>query len=126
MEDENRLRDVDRRVIAALDPDEAVVRRVVHGAIARGFEHRAGRARPVRRIAAAFAVVAAISVAGAAWYARKDSQPPATKPSLTITGNGSSIVVESSDGRRWFVGGEPARHTSGSYVIVVPNHGEVK
>jgi hypothetical protein len=84
MANEDRLRDVDRQVIAALAPDDVTIRRVVAVGLAEeGREHGA---------------------------------------ELTITGTGSSIIVERADGKRWFFGPEPDPEASrGSYVIAIPN-----
>lgn len=124
MESENRLREIDRHVIEALDPDEAVIRRVVSFGLQerqRGHRWRGG-------VAMAVAITAGLAVAiGSAFHWRWPTNRPATRAELTITGTGSSITVERSDGQRWFFGNPPAPDAAGgSYVIVVPAQGALK
>jgi hypothetical protein len=54
------------------------------------------------------------------WQVRKRAGEHALPTSLAITGEGSMLVVESQDGRRWIVGPAPEPRIGGGYVIVVP------
>jgi hypothetical protein len=63
----------------------------------------------------------ALIIGVAAWQTRRQRAGGDTRPtSLAITGQGSLLVVESQDGRRWVVGPAPKRRPGGGYVIVVP------
>ena len=116
MDEERELFDVDARVRAALTPGEAVTRRVVTAALAER------RATPHRRrwiVALAFAFGVAMVAAAGVWRWRLVAPPAAELRELAITGNGSVVVVEGADGRRWIVGPASPRTTGGSYVVVV-------
>lgn len=71
-----------------------------------------------------FAVVTVVTVVLlmvlTVWQGRKPAGEHTLPTSLAITGEGSMLVVESHDGRRWIVGPAPTRRMGGGYVIVVP------
>jgi hypothetical protein len=119
MDDEPGLHDIDRRVRAALAPDETAIHRVLARALqGSGVRTPVTRARGVARVTAL--VCAAVLVAATVWRWRQGSAPEAPPPpAFTITGSGSVVVVDSPDGRRWVVGSAPARRTGGNYVIVL-------
>jgi hypothetical protein len=112
MDDETRLSEVDSRVRAALAADPQSTRHVLEAALANRFE------RPVPRWHAIVSVAAVILALGAGvWLWQRTAPPPS---SLTLTGRGQVIVVESQDGRRWIVGPAPPPRAGGHYVIVIP------
>jgi hypothetical protein len=118
MDDKNRPHEIDMRVRAAASPPASVVDRVVMRALTdndRSPEH--GRRI---RFAAVTAAMLALVLAVAAWQGRQRAAEDTPPTSLAITGNGSLLVVESQDGRRWVVGPAPKRRPGGGYVIVVP------
>lgn len=115
MDDENRLREVDRHVIAALQPDAEGVQRVIRA----GLHEPATAQRSLPRPQTALAIAATVLAAAGTFYWQR-LVPPSTPPELTITGTGSSIIVERADGQRWlFEAQTPADVSSGSYVIVI-------
>jgi hypothetical protein len=126
MEDENRLREIDRQVIAALEPDDEVVRRVLSVGLRKSSDPPDRRVRIVAAVAVG--ALASIAAVTAGFYWRGSVVPPApARAELTITGTASSIVVERADGQRWFFGPPPEPSApGGSYVIVIPNQGESK
>ena len=118
MDDENKRLDVDRRVRRAVSPPADVVDRVVMRALTDNApppQHR-------RRMGFAVVTVATVVllVALTVWQGRNRAGEHALPTSLAITGEGSMLVVESQDGRRWIVGPATKRPTGGGYVIVVP------
>ena len=119
MDGENERRDIDARVRAAVKPPADVVDRVVVRALADDCRPRQ-RWHPMR--AGVMTVVALALLIGltAAWQSRRHAGQRTLPTSLSITGEGSLLVVESQDGRRWLVGPVPERRLGGSYVIVVP------
>ena len=115
MDDENGLHEIDRRLTAALSPDDATVRRV----IARAVQRERGRTTHRSRRFVAATLVATLAIAAATgWYWAFDRRVRQA-PDLTIIGNGSSIVVTNAAGQRWFVHPQPTQSTRGSYVVVV-------
>jgi hypothetical protein len=80
--------------------------------------------RPPHRRHKTFAVVTVATVvlliALTIWQGRKRAGEHTLPTSLAITGEGSMLVVESQDGRRWIVGPAAKRRIGGGYVIVVP------
>ena len=118
MESESKLREVDRQVIAALQPDAERVRRVLRA----GLQEITTVPRALSHFQFHAALAIAVSVVAAAGtYYWQRLAPSATPPELTITGTGSSIIVEGADGRRWLFDAQtPADVSSGSYVIVIP------
>jgi ferric-dicitrate binding protein FerR (iron transport regulator) len=120
MDDEPRLAEVDARIRATLMPDASTASRVAARALA-------DRHRPVapmrRRYVLAAAAVCTLTAGMVVWQWRPTKVQPAALTSLAITGDGSMIVVESPDGRRWIIGPEAERHKQGSYVIVVARGG---
>jgi hypothetical protein len=116
MDDENRLLDVDARVRAAVNPPASVVDRVVTRALTdhdRAPQHRSRGRVVVVTVASAVLLLAL-------WQGRERTPEYRVPTSLAITGDGSLLVVESHDGRRWIVGSVPKRPVGTSYVIVVP------
>jgi len=118
MDDESKLLEVDARVRAALLVDGVASRRVVMRALADDGRRRMKGVR--RRL---FVVVTAAALAlllvMSAWQWRRGARVPVSAPSLSITGEGSMLIVDGQDGRRWVVGPPPQRRTGGNYVIVV-------
>ena|SRR6185312_7820550 len=112
MDDEQVLREVDARVRAALDADGETVRRIVGRALADAPAADRGRASRYG-LAAAVLVAASIVIAGVWQWRRAPSSP-----SLSVVGRGSTVIVESADGRRWMIGPQQPR-TGGNYVIAV-------
>jgi len=117
VDDERRLSDVDRRVRAAISPPADVVARVVRGALS------AGDVQPRRRLRAAAVVACALLVLSVGfWQVRRRPPVRPASTSLSITNEGSLLVVVGADGRRWVVGPAAERRapgSPGSYVIVV-------
>jgi hypothetical protein len=112
MHDDDVPTDLERRLRAALRPDDERVRRVIEGALS----SRSGTdwLRRFPLVAAGTAGLVVI-VAALVWY------EPASAPSgLHISGSGSVIVVTSDDGRRWMVDTDRSSEVRGAYVIVFP------
>jgi hypothetical protein len=116
MHDESDLHEVDARVRAALTPASDAGRRVASRALTIG-QAIPSQQRRRRGAVAIAALLAVLVVAGVQWSRTARRR---TSPSLSITSQGSMLVVESQNGRRWIVGSPPARPTGGHYVIVVP------
>src|SRR5262245_10341501 len=119
MDDEDTLREAAARLRAALSPNEAVSQRIVRHALESG----GAPSRASRRLGDAGALaVLALALGAGAWQWRRRSATtvavPAAAP-LAITGRGSTVVVEHTDGRRWIVGPPPERRPGGNYVIVL-------
>ena len=122
MANEDRLHDVDRQVITALAPDDVVVRRVLAAGLQTQRRDPGRWLRPAVALAIAASHAATVGGAGS-WRGAASSSPAG----LTITGTGSSIIVERADGERWFFVPEPEPDASrGSYVIAIPNQGVLK
>ena len=123
MDDERERDDIDRRIRAALAPDEETVDRVVMRALAaetpaaprRGSTYALGALVVVTVV-----TVVALVVINVSSRPRRATPSPTTAASLSFTGRGSLLAVEGSDGRRWIVGGPPDRTKRGAYVIVIP------
>lgn len=118
MDDENKLPDVDTRVRAAVKAPASVVDRVVTRALA--VNDRPPQHRSRRRVAVVAISSAVLLIALTIWQGRERTPEYRVPTSLAITGDGSLLVVESHDGRRWIVGAVPKRPVGASYVIVVP------
>jgi hypothetical protein len=118
MDDERTLLEADARVRAALMTDGAASRRVVMRALAEDHRPSVWMRRVPYAVAAAAAVVMLLVISARPW--RRTVAVPPVAPSLTITGAGSLLVVDSQDGRRWLVGPPPERRTGHNYVIVIP------
>ena len=106
------------RVRAAVSPPADVVDRVVKRALTN--DDRPPQRRSGIRFAAVTAAMLALLIGVAAWQGRHHAGEDTQPTSLSITGEGSLLVVESQDGRRWVVGPAPKRRIGGGYVIVVP------
>lgn len=105
------LIDAERRLRAALQPDDDRVRAVIARASSAARPAR-GRWRALGLAAAmlAFAVIAA-----GLW------QRPGPAPSaVVISGSGSVVVATTSDGRRWVINAERPSTPRGEYVIAFP------
>jgi hypothetical protein len=111
MRDDDVLTDVERRLRAALRPDDERVRHVIRGALSSGNGIDRWRRLPL----VAAGAVALVIVAALAWY----SYPSAPR-GLHVSGSGSMIVVTSDDGRRWVVNTSRSSEVRGGYVIVIP------
>ena len=117
MDDESKLPEVDARIRAALIVDGVASRRVVMRALADdGRRVKEVRRRPFVVVTSA---VLALLLVMSAWQWRRGARVPVSAPSLSITGEGSMLIVDGQDGRRWVVGPPPQRRTGGNYVIVV-------
>jgi hypothetical protein len=117
MDDESKLPEVDVRIRAALIVDGVASRRVVMRALADdGRRVKEVRRRPFVVVTSA---VLALLLVMSAWQWRRGARVPVSAPSLSITGEGSLLIVDGQDGRRWVVGPPPQRRTGGNYVIVV-------
>jgi hypothetical protein len=116
MDDEREPLEIETQLRATLTPPSEVVDRVIRRALAGGHQ------RPRSTYLKLFAVAAALALlAGGATVWRQGMvrrQPLAS--SMTIVGDGSMLVVEREDGRRWFVGPRLDRRAQGHYVIVLP------
>ena len=116
MDDEHTLPEVDARLRAALSPDDIVAGRVTTRALADAGLPRRGAPR-LRYVGALAALALALSLG--AWQWRRLAPVAIAPAPLAITGQGSIVVVEHPDGRRWIVGPPPERRTGGNYVIVL-------
>jgi ferric-dicitrate binding protein FerR (iron transport regulator) len=114
MNDDDNMFELDARVRAALNPETEAARRVVMRALA-DADAKPQRQRRLRVALLSAAVLALLAGAGLQWRRGSNHAMP---PALAITGEGSMVVVESEDGRRWIVGPPATRNTRGSYVIV--------
>lgn len=117
MEDEDKLLEVDTRVRAAVSPPASVVDRVVKRALTDNDLPPQLRSR--RRVAVV-TIATALLIALTIWQGREHTAEHQIPTSLAITGDGSLLIVESHDGRRWIVGSVPKRPVGASYLIVVP------
>lgn len=116
MDDPKTPSEIDERVRRLTQQDEAVVQRVLAGALRLQHIHRR---RPVRW-ARVVALIAAMGLLGAGiwgWRAHLRGNPEAT--SLVITGNATFVVAERADGRRVVAASTTDRAGAGSYIIVV-------
>ena len=87
-----------------------------------GFSRTQRSARIARRsfmIAAAAVVVLALATAGGMWLRQPAAPVPPAMPSLKVSNQGSLLVVEGADGRRWIVGPATERRSGSHYVIVI-------
>ena len=117
MNEDHEPLELDARVRAALTPDRDTVRRIA----ARARDGERPRAWPYRwRAAAALVAVLAALGALALWppHAAAPAAPARVVPvSMLVSGRGSTIAVERSDGQRWVVDAA-SDEPHGSYVIV--------
>src|SRR5262245_3422977 len=111
MDDENKLREVDWRVSASLAPDRTVAARVLATALTAGESPGSWR-RPL----ATLVVAGALATLAAGIYLKR----PVAGTGITITGEGSSIVVQRADGTRLLLAGDDKPPLSqGGYAIAV-------
>ena len=122
MDDERERDDIDRHIRAALAPDEETVDRVVMRALAAETPAapRRGSTYALGALVVTVVTLVALVVINLSSRPRRATPSPTTAASLSITGRGSLLAVEGSDGRRWIVGGPPDRTQRGAYVIVIP------
>lgn len=111
MRDDNVLTQLERRLRAALRPDDERVRHVVEGALSSGT----GKDWWRRFWLVAAGTAGLVIVAALVWHA---SAP--APGGLHVSGSGSVIVVTSDDGRRWVVNTDRSSEVRGAYVIVFP------
>ena len=114
--------EVDARLRAALAPDEKTIDRVVMRALA-AETLAAPRRRStyaLRALVVTIVTVVGLVVMSMSSRPRRAPPAPAVAASLSITGRGSLLAVEGTDGRRWIVGAPPGRTQRGAYVIVIP------
>ena len=116
MDDEDKLLELDTLVRDAVTPPDEAIDRVVLKALSDNRKPPRRRAWLSMAIAAAVVVLLGIAV----WRWRSIDQRRAESPSLAISGEGSMLVVESQDGRRWIVGPPPRRRIGSNIVLVVP------
>jgi len=117
MDDESRQPEIEALVRDAVTAPAEVVERVVLRALSDSREP-ARRRRVWVAIATAGAFVLVLGISAWQWtrVAGRRAQPS----SLAISGEGSMLVVESQDGRRWVVGPPPKRRVGSNFVLVVP------
>lgn len=118
MDDENNLPEVDTRLRAAVSPPASVVKRVVNRALTVNDRPQQHGSR--RRVVGVAVATTVLLIALTIWQGREHTPEYPAPTSLAITRDGSLLVVESQDGRRWIVGSVPKRPVGASYVIVVP------
>jgi len=116
MDDESRLPEIDALLREAVTPPDAAVDRVVLKALGDREPPRTGRLWVAVVTAVALVLLLGVGV----WRRARIAERRAPPPSLAITGEGSMLVVESQDGRRWVVGPPPQRRIGGNFVLVVP------
>ena len=114
MDDDADQHDVDTRLRGILKPPVAAIDRVVSGALR---NQKSGIPGPRWRWAA-ITVAGPLIVAAVTWQRAGLRQP--TIPVTTISREGSMLVVQRSDGRRWLFTSPAAPRSGGHYVIVVP------
>jgi len=124
MDDERTLHETDARLRAALHPGDAVSQRIAARALEQAGAPRRQSERPLRlrELAVLMLVALAVAIGVSAWKSRRaTSVAVAVAPALplAISAQGSIVVVEHPDGRRWIVGPPPERRAGGNYVIVV-------
>src|SRR5207244_4647421 len=66
---------------------------------------------------AAAAVVLALATGVGMWLRQPAAPVPSAMPSLKVSNQGSLLVVEGADGRRWIVGPATERRSGSHYVI---------
>jgi hypothetical protein len=113
--DESTLREIDKRVRAALRPASVTADQVAQRALSENPVRKNDPSRFRYRVAVATAM---FLLALGMWHWRAQQTTMAT-PSLSLVGRGSTVIVESADGRRWLVGPAPERRPGGNYVIVL-------
>src|SRR5262245_66696035 len=107
------------RLRAALRPGDAVSHRIAMRAL-QAAAARSGQSEQPRRphLLAALALIALVVALGiGAWLShRSTAVAVAVAPTLplAITGEGSVVVVEHADGRRWIVGPPPEPRAGGN------------
>jgi hypothetical protein len=115
MDDEGERLEIETRLRATLTPPDEVVDRVVRRALAGGHPKPRSTYLWLSAVGAALALLAG----GAVWRQGMVRRQPAAS-SMTIVGDGSMLVVEREDGRRWLISPRLHRRAQGHYVIVIP------
>jgi hypothetical protein len=120
MDDEHTPPEPDARLRAAFSPDEETTRRIVARALTDSGAPR-GPLRPWRYVGALAVLVLLLGISAWQRQRRPAAVAVAVAPTLplAITGQGSMVVAESPDGRRWIVGPPPEARAGGNYVIVL-------
>ena len=119
MNDEHEQPDLDARVRSATRAGDASVQRVVSRAMA---AHAESSAIDWRR-ALVVSTAALVLIGGAARWRWRSATRPAVA-AVTLRGDGSMIVAEASDGRRWMIG--PGRPDNGRNYVIVVSVGETR
>jgi len=114
MDDESERLEIDVRLRATFAPPDDVVDRVVRQSLA-GTDRK--RRSTFVWVFAAAAIAMLIGTVTLRQRGQGQRQPAAS--SITIVGDGSMLVVERNDGRRWLIGPRQDRLTQGNYVILI-------
>jgi hypothetical protein len=116
VDDERELLEIETQLRATLTPKDDVVDRVVRRVLAGGHQQPRSNYFRLSAVAAALALLAA---GATVWRQGTVRRQPAAS-SMTIVGDGSMLVVERENGRRWLVSPRLDRRGQGHYVIVIP------
>jgi hypothetical protein len=116
MGDERELLEIETRLRATLTPPDDAVDRVVTQALGGGREQQRWTYLRLSAVAAALALLAG---GATVWRQRMIHRQPVAS-SMTIVGDGSMLIVERDNGRRWLVSPRLDRRNQGQYVIVIP------
>jgi hypothetical protein len=116
MDDEVEQLEIETRLRVMLTPPPDVVDRVVRRALAP--EHRQPQSTYLRL--AALAAAMALVAGGVTVWRQGVVQRQPVASSMTIVGDGSMLVVERDNGRRFLISPGLERRAQGHYVIVIP------
>jgi hypothetical protein len=116
MDDEHERPEIETQLRATLTPPNEVVDRVVRRALAGGPQRPSSA---YLRLAAVAAALALLAGGGTVWRQGRVHREPVAS-SMTIVGDGSMLVVERDNGRRWLISPRLDRRGQGHYVIVIP------
>jgi hypothetical protein len=116
MDGERELLEIETQLRATLTPPKEVVDRVVNRALAGG--HRQSSSTYLR-LSAAAAALALLAAGATAWRQGTVHRQPVAS-SMTVVGDGSMLVVERENGRRWLISPRLERRGQSHYVIVIP------